>query len=281
MLIALVLLFFIIKGVFGSSAEPNLVDGTGQAIPPTNEVANTASTNVAVVTNTNANTNASANTNTSSNTNADAPSTAFDTTACDQVYSRGSSETKAAVLTFNVGTTKEGALPQLLTALKQANAPAAFFARGDVATENPSLIQKISEAGFPVYNLTNTHVRATDVSAEELVAELEEADTAIDELVTTGSQPYFRPPYGAADDDVVATAAEAGYCTVTWTIDAMDWSTEYTAASSQARVLDNISSGAIVLMQASNATTAEIVPPIITALRNQGYTLVDLTTILD
>lgn len=278
MVIAVVFLFLIIKGIFGSSAEPNLVDSADQSISPSNAATTTQATNAVP----DANSNASVNTNALSNVNTNsAPQTStVDASTCDHVYSRGFSDVKEVALTFNVGTTKEGALTQLLTALKNAGAAAAFFARGDVASENPSLIQKISDAGFPVYNLTNTNIRATDVSAEELTAELEAADVVIKGQASTGSQPFFRPPYGATDDDVVATAAEAGYCTVTWTIDAMDWSTEYTAAASQARVLDNISNGAIVLMQASNATTAEIIPAIITALRDQGYALVDLPTLL-
>ncbi|MFZ6036387.1 MAG: polysaccharide deacetylase family protein [Patescibacteria group bacterium] len=269
-------LYFIIRALIGGPGDPALVDGTNQPIVPDTNTAAPATTesnvNAAVNENVNTNTNSSSNVNTAAETASIAPD------ECDQVFSRGDTNEKRVTLTFNVGTTKSGEITSVLQSLKSAGVTADFFARGDVAESNPDMIRQISDAGFPVYNLTYNHTRATDLSAEELTDELAQAQEAISAQATQGSKPFFRPPYGAADEAVVSTAAADGYCTVTWTVDALDWSSDYTPEQSRERVIDAIGNGAIILMQASNATTAEIVPELIRQIQDQGYAFVDLHT---
>ncbi len=275
-----VVVYLMIRAVLGTPGDSTLVDETNQPIN-TNGQTDTIVAGDETATNAdlgNSNSNANTNTNAERNANVSVENARVSASECNQVFSRGDTTEKNITLTFNVGTTKEGALSDVVAALSSANVPADFFIRGDVAEENTSLVTMIRDAGFPLYNLTYDHQRATDLSEEELIDELDTAATAISEAGGGTSKPFFRPPYGAADDTVVQIAADQGYCTVTWTVDALDWSTEYTAADSTERVLDNASPGAIVLMQAGNATTAEIIPEIITALEDEGYTFVNLKT---
>ncbi len=222
---------------------------------------------------TNANTNANVNVDTSS-------ADSFDIDTCAKVYSRGSAAEKRVSLTFNVGTTKQGDIDKVLSTLTNAGVKADFFARGDVAEEAPDLIKKISDAGFPVYNLSYSHPHFSDLPETGMSEQLEKAESAISQITGKTTKPFFRPPYGDADEDVLSVASSEGYCPITWTVDALDWSTEYTPEQSKERVMSNITNGTIVLMQAANATTAEIVPGIITDLQSQGYEIVDLDTLV-
>jgi peptidoglycan-N-acetylglucosamine deacetylase len=66
---------------------------------------------------------------------------------------------------------------------------------------------------------------------------------------------------------------------VTWDIDTEDWQGR-TAAQITDTVMGNAHNGAIVLMHVAAKHTAEALPGIITRLRNEGYELVTLTTLL-
>ncbi len=258
------------------SLESNVPEPSNTNVAPSEEMIDENSNNAA-----NSNQNSNASTNTASNTNSVAEqSVAFSAEDCEATVSSGDGSSKQISLTFNVGTTKEGDVQKVLEALTSTDTPADFFARGDVAEENPDLIKTIAEAGFSIYNLSYDHPRFTDLTAGAMEEQLEQADGAISAQTGKSTKPFFRPPYGASDETVVATVTEAGYCPITWTVDALDWSSDYSASDSKERVISSLRNGAIVLMQASNAITAEIVPQVITEAEGQGYSIVPLDTLL-
>jgi len=285
-----VVVFLILKSLFATSAEVT-VTYPGDLNPELNMEATSAEpeptdtaesqTNDNSNGNTNVNSNENINSNNNTNVNVDSSEAdGFDIASCDRVYSRGAAAEKKVSLTFNVGTTKEGEIDKLLAALSEKNAAADFFARGDVAEENNELIKKISEAGFSVYNLSYDHPKFNSLSETAIAEQLADAESQISQITGQTTKPFFRPPYGEANESVVAAVATQGYCPVTWTVDALDWSSDYTAETSKERVLSNISNGAIILMQASNSTTATIVPQIIEELGESGYEFVKIIDLL-
>lgn len=270
--------YLIGKSMFGGGTEIETVLPAENV----NQVATEESVNINTSEeDTNANANDNTNTDSNANVNIDTKTAdSFDLDDCSRVYSRGSTEEKHVSLTFNVGTIKEGDIQKVLDTLSNTGTVADFFARGDVAENNPDLINKISNAGFPIYNLSYNHPRFNDLPTSGMTEQLEKAEAAISVRTNKTTKPFFRPPYGEADEDVVTAVTSAGYCPVTWSVDALDWSTEYTAEQSKERVLSNVGNGSIVLMQAANATTAEILPDVISQLKSQGYEIVNLDTLL-
>jgi peptidoglycan/xylan/chitin deacetylase (PgdA/CDA1 family) len=117
-----------------------------------------------------------------------------------------------------------------------------------------------------------------------VAAELQGANTTIEGLAGRSSVPWWRPPYGAVDAQLVADAAAAGYpYTVLWSTDTIDWRTVAnggpTAAQTAAKVIANRKPGAIVLMHLGGYTTRNALPAMIHGLRAAGYhptTLSDL-----
>jgi peptidoglycan/xylan/chitin deacetylase (PgdA/CDA1 family) len=273
--------FLIGRSIFSKQPTPTLtLPNDNTVLSSTNADANTNSINQNSNSNTNTDANANSNANSNANVNIAASTSGFSLDTCSKAISRGSTEQKQVALTFNVGTSKEGAIQAVLDGLKAAQVPAEFFVKGSVAEANSGMIKKISEAGFAVYNFGYSVSSFSDLPASGVAEQLSKADQTIGNVTSKSTKPFFRPPDGVADTDVVAAAKTAGYCPVTWTIDAMDWSSEYTAAQSKERVLNGFTSGAIILMQASNSITAEILPDLVTQIKSKGYSVVDLETLL-
>ncbi|MDD5040365.1 MAG: polysaccharide deacetylase family protein [Patescibacteria group bacterium] len=274
-LVGIVFVVYLIgRSVFSGTQEVESVLPNSNAFAT--EQTNTTGTNQDA----NSNINSAANSNVNTNTTVDmAGADDFDLTGCTGVLSRGKTAQKRVSLTFNVGTAKEGQLQTVLDALTTNDTPASFFARGDVAENNPDLIVKISNAGHPVYNLSYNHPHFNDMPESGIAEQLAKTETAVSAKTGKTTKPFFRPPYGEADEDVVTAVKEAGYCPITWTVDAMDWSSDYTAQQSKERILSTVGNGSIILMQAANSTTAEILPDIITQLKAKGFEIVDLHTI--
>lgn len=267
-IVIIIVLFFIGRGLFGGKKSSENTNNT-----------NTESISVAnIIAQINENANANINVNASANTNK-VPSGPFSIETCAKTYSRGVDK-KQIALTFNVGTAKEGEVQKVLDILKNQSATASFFARGDVAEQNPDLINKIDQAGFPIYNLSYNYPHFNDLPESGIREQLQKAEKAISQCTEKSTKPFFRPPFGEIDNDVFKIVKEEGYCPITWTVDALDWSIEMTADESKERVLSKAANGAIVLMQASNSITAEILPSLITEIKARGFSLVDLKTLL-
>lgn len=273
-------IYLILKSLFGGNNEVTLIYPE-QNIPEINEVVQVINNNINNNLNINNNSNTNENTNSNKNVNVDTASAdSFDLESCDRVYSRGSTSDKNVSLTFNVGTTKEGDIQKVLDSLTSSNVEADFFARGDVAEENAGLINKIHDAGFSIYNLSYNHPHFNDLPTSGVAEQLTKAESAISSLTSKTTKPFFRPPYGEADGDVVDAVVAEGYCPITWSVDALDWSSDYSPAESKARVLSKISNGSIILMQAANSTTAQILPELITELKELGYGIVSLDKLI-
>jgi len=92
----------------------------------------------------------------------------------------------------------------------------------------------------------------------------------------------FRPPYGAYNGSVVATARSLGLATVLWNVDPTDWATPGTAAI-QSRVLAQVRPGSIILSHDGGGPRGETLaayPGIIHALHARGYRIVTIPELL-
>lgn len=270
----IVVVYLIGRAIFGSDSESLITTGPETGI--NTEIVLETNENNNINTEDNANVNANDNSNENVNT---AVAGSFKVEDCTQTFSRGSDK-KQVSLTFNVGTATEGKIQEVINSLKEKKVTAAFFARGDVAEKNSDLINKIDNAGFHIYNLSYSHPYFTDLPESGMIEQLQKAEAAISQRTNKTTKPFFRPPYGDIDADVVQVVTSEGYCPITWTVDAMDWSTEVTAADAKERVLSRATNGAIILMQASNSVTAEIISEVISGLQNKGYAIVSLEDLL-
>lgn len=189
----------------------------------------------------------------------------------------GSTEEKKMALTFNVVWGEEY-ISQILDILGENSVQATFFMGGQWVDDFPELAGKIAEAGHEVGNHGYSHLHQERISKAANIEEIRKAETSIFNVM--GVKPkLFAPPYGERGDVILKAAEEAGYTTIFWSIDTIDWQRPEPAVITE-RVLARAHNGAIVLMHPT-APTVNSLPVIIKELKKQGYQLVTVSSLLE
>jgi peptidoglycan/xylan/chitin deacetylase (PgdA/CDA1 family) len=81
------------------------------------------------------------------------------------------------------------------------------------------------------------------------------------------------------DARVRTVAYDAGYQSVYWTVDALDWKevSGETNESVTRRILSHVSPGTIYLMHIGDTITGDILDAVFTEIESRGYMIVPLT----
>jgi peptidoglycan/xylan/chitin deacetylase (PgdA/CDA1 family) len=136
---------------------------------------------------------------------------------------------------------------------------------------------------FTLGNHSYTHRDFRKLTATQIKTELTRTEAALAARCSQNPRPFFRPPNGGYDADVLAAVGAAGYrYTVTWDIDTIDWRPIVndppgpTADQIVTKVLTRAQNGSIVLMHLGGYETYEALPRIVAGLRADGFALVTL-----
>ncbi len=204
------------------------------------------------------------------------PALVFETTP--QEITHGNQKQKQVIFTFDAGSGVQSA-QAILDTLKKHNQKATFFITGAFAEKNRNLVKAIAAAGHEIGNHTFSHPHLTQVSNEQISQELGKTENLIKEITGQTTRPYFRPPYGDRDQRVLNTAARAGYQSVYWTVDALDWKEDQgeTAAQVKTKILSNLKPGTIFLMHLGDNITGQILDEIFNEVEKQGYGIKSLS----
>jgi len=98
---------------------------------------------------------------------------------------------------------------QLIDILGQYNVPATFFVVGEWVDKYPESVKALSDAGHEVMNHSNTHAHYPQLSADEVVADLNACNDKIEQV--TGVRPTLvRLPYGDYDDSSINAVRSIG-----------------------------------------------------------------------
>lgn len=179
------------------------------------------------------------------------------------------------------------AIPRIVSALEEADAPATFFLTGRWVEAFPSESRRIA-ARYPLGNHTYTHPHVTSLSDADVRSEIQRAADAIRSVTGASTEPLFRFPYGERDERTRRLVAALGYRSVYWTVDTLGWKGRTGGRSVDtvvARVMDALAPGAIVLMHAGAAQDgstldADALPEILRRVRAAGYEPVALDAYL-
>ena len=140
---------------------------------------------------------------------------------------------------------------------------------------------------FTLGNHSYTHRDFRTLSAAEIRDELARTEAALARSCSQDPRPFFRPPNGGSDADVLAAVGAAGYrYTVTWDVDTIDWRPidndppGPTADEIVAKVLGTARGGSIVLMHLGGYETFEALPRVVAGLQDKGFVLVTLDGLL-
>lgn len=193
--------------------------------------------------------------------------------------SRGRPDRPWVALTFDAHYDAEPLLP-LLDLLAQEGLQATFFTTGRWAERNPNLIRRLAEEGHELGNHSYSHPKFTELTDEEIVAQVTRTDALLRDLTGGRVSPYVRPPFGNRDARVLRVLLREGFVPVYWTVDTWDWKSEVSARQVRARALEAADNGAIVLMHATTFKTVEALPGLLAGLREKGLTPGTVTDVL-
>lgn len=190
---------------------------------------------------------------------------------------QGSSKEKKVALTFNVVWGEEY-IPQILDILKANNTTATFFIGGQWAEDFPALTSQIAREGHEVGNHGFSHPHPDKISHSANLEEIKKTETAIEKTCGLKTK-LFAPPYGERGDTVLQAAEDAGYQTILWSVDTIDWQRPEPSIIIK-RVVEKVHNGAIVLMHPT-APTVHALPAIIEELKKEGYEIIRVSTLLE
>lgn len=184
---------------------------------------------------------------------------------------------KVVALTFDAGGNDAG-VASIMRTLGQSNVPGTFFLTGRWAEVYQTDAKAIA-TGYAIGNHTYSHPHLTDLTDDQVTAEVSRAESVIEATTGRDPRPLFRFPYGTSDARVLADLHGLGYGGIRWTVDTLGWKGRSSGQSADTvlqRVLSGLQPGEIVLMHvgaASDGSTldADALPSIISAVEARGY----------
>jgi peptidoglycan/xylan/chitin deacetylase (PgdA/CDA1 family) len=169
-------------------------------------------------------------------------------------------------LTFDDGP-NAATTARLLAALRESRVRATFFTVGANIEANPRLQRQTQAEGHWIANHTFTHPDLTGLDRRAVFTELVRTQLAT-VRVNRAWPTLFRPPYGATNAGIAATARSLGMAEVLWTVDSRDWAgVPADEIADRARALEP---GGIILMHDGIENTIAAVPRIVAELSERG-----------
>ena len=107
---------------------------------------------------------------------------------------------------------------QLIDILGKYNVKATFFVVGSWVDKYPESVKALHDAGHEVMNHSNDHAHMSQLSKEEIIADVEACNDKIEAV--TGVRPtLIRPPYGEYDNNVITAIRSIGMEPIQWDVD--------------------------------------------------------------
>jgi len=192
-------------------------------------------------------------------------------------FDSGPEQCKFVALTFDDAPSPD--VGDLLSILDDLNVEATFFILGEFAEMRPLLFCSIVDAGHEIGNHSFSHPDMTLIDDDAVANELESTN----EFITrkTGIIPHlFRPPGGNYDSRLIDWAYSHQMTTVLWTVNTYDYQ-DPSPDEIVRQVVNNIHSGAVILMHDGVDNTRQALPIIVEELRQDGYSFVTVGDLID
>jgi peptidoglycan/xylan/chitin deacetylase (PgdA/CDA1 family) len=187
------------------------------------------------------------------------------------IVTRVPTNEQVVALTFDAGSDR-GFAAEILDMLAAHDIKASFGMTGKWAESNPDLLNRMVKEGHVLMNHTYDHPHMETLTTDQRTEQLARAEDIIEGITSTSTRPYFRPPYGSYNNQVLIDVASAGYrYSIMWTVDCLGWK-GLPASEVVARCESALQPGAILLMHVGAASTDyAALGDIITAINRAGY----------
>ena len=205
------------------------------------------------------------------------------------VIRHGPRDVPVVALTFDMGGRLDPA-QDILAWLVDNEVPATIFPTGGtgaMTAEGLAALEVVAEHRdlLDLGNHSWSHPDFRELDAAAMRDQLERTEEAVLELTGRSTVPWFRPPFGALDEQIPAVVGAAGWTSIVlWDIDTIDWRPIEdggpTADEIVGKVLERAQGGSIVLLHLGGYETLEALPGIVEGLRARGLEPVTLDTML-
>ena len=199
----------------------------------------------------------------------------------DTLPSEAREEAKYVALTFDDGPDPR-CTPRILDILRQYHVKATFFVEGRFVRAYPGLARRILAEGHVLGNHTDTHPYLNRQSAEDVRAEINGCDRALQTVLHLRAF-LFRPPRGLWNPTIYRDVKGRGDHLILWTV-ALEHHDAPTPPAMAARTLRLLQPGGILLLHdggsAPRDTTVTALPLLLDGLQTRGYQCVTVPDLL-
>jgi len=191
---------------------------------------------------------------------------------------RGNRERPELALTFDCGAS--GApTPAILDALRAAGVRVTFFITGRWATMYPELTRRIA-AEHEIANHSWSHPDFRELSNAQIVAQIQQADAALQAIAGAATQPLWRAPFGSRDNRILTAVRDAGWpYHIFWSADSGDWR-DISPAEVRRNVGQAASNGAIIVQHCGSTQSAAVLGDILADLASRAFRVVSVSELL-
>jgi peptidoglycan-N-acetylglucosamine deacetylase len=192
-------------------------------------------------------------------------------------YNKGV-QSKQVALTFDDGPAQYTSV--ILDVLKKEGVQAAFFSIGKNAVANPEIVKRWHSDGHLIGNHSYDHGFNFDwKTSKAMQEEINKTNNAIMQIAGVTPK-LFRPPYGVTNPNLAKAITRSDMYSIGWNVRSFD-TTAKNKADLEARILNRLKGGDIVLLHDSQQITAEILTDLIRTAREKGFTFVRVDKLLD
>jgi len=207
-----------------------------------------------------------------------AANAASSATTGSRPISRGDHESPMIALTFDDAPHPEY-VPRLLALFRAENVKVTFFLVGEQLKLFPDVARAIAADGHEIGNHSLNHRNLGRAGASLVETEIGGMQQLIKETVAT-TPTLYRPPFGNTNSEAKRLCEREHLSIILWDVDTDDWRAATTREMIVRNVLDNATSGSIVLFHATHQKTVEAVSELIPILRQRGLEFVTVSRLL-
>ena len=190
----------------------------------------------------------------------------------NQVWDIPNSE-NTIYLTFDDGPTPE-ITERVLEILDKHHIKATFFCIGDNVRKHPEIVQKILSKQHSVGNHTYSHLKGWKTPTKTYINNTEACRMKLNSQFTIQNSQIFRPPYGKITPWQSFKLRKLGYKIIMWDVLSKDYDTSISAEKCYENVIQNVSSGSIIVFHDSNKAKVNILNSLektIETLKSKGF----------